>query len=102
MANAVLRSPTHARKNTKSFKHVSENHGDQSRCANELQTRGDALPSYKNDRCAGKQRAHWNQCDERLDRCVIHSFAGPSTNPRSRCDTAGNVSLTVVPRPISL
>src|SRR5437773_11264759 len=37
MANAVLRSPTHARKNTKSFKHVSENHGDQSRCANKQQ-----------------------------------------------------------------
>ena len=32
----------------------------------------------KNDRCAGKQRAHWNQRDERLDRCVIHNFAGPS------------------------
>src|SRR5438477_6316182 len=39
MANAVLRSPTHARKNTKSFKHVSENHGDQSRCQRTAKTR---------------------------------------------------------------
>src|SRR6266436_6688525 len=58
MANAVLRSPTHARKNTKSFKHVSENHGDQSSCANELQKRGHAPPSYKKMIVAPVNSAH--------------------------------------------
>ena len=45
MANAVLRSPAHARKNTKSFKHMSENHDDQARCTKALHKGGNALSS---------------------------------------------------------
>src|SRR5437879_13783344 len=58
MANAVLRSPTHARKKTKSFKHVSRNNGNQSRCANDLQKQEHAPPSTKKNLSPGKDRTH--------------------------------------------
>jgi hypothetical protein len=103
MANAILGSPTYSRKDMKRFEHVSKNNDDKRRCASNwkiediLFLRSQMIAAPANTRHAGISATNGLSTASFI---VFLCFSSGAS--RSRGYENGNVSVTVVPRPISL